>query len=96
MREGPRTLALLLATTGLVAGALFLFVAFAFGCGSSDAIPDCSSDSEVGLWWGLPGGGLVASACASWAAVRHRGRLSAALCAAAAAAYAGWYLGILT
>ena len=75
-----------------VAGAE-LYLALAFGCGSSDVIPNCSRSSEVAAWWALPGASLVLATVGLVGAVLGRrvglARLAVALAGAAALV---WYL----
>lgn len=95
MSEDRRTLALLLGATAALAGACGLLIAWAFGCASSDAIRNCSSNAEVAAWWGLPAAGLVFGAPSYWAALRRRGPLFAALWVPSAAALGGWWFGLV-
>ncbi len=74
-----------------------LFVAWAFGCASHDAIPDCDNEPELAAWWGLPSAALLLSVGGSFLAWRDAARSVRAVLvvAAAAACLVGWYLGVL-
>ena len=96
--RGP--LALLAAVVAVAYGLVALLATVTFRCGTSDAIPNCSSDAEVAGWWGLPSAGLVLACASVWAALRYdraggaHGRTFLALWALAVSGYAGWTVGL--